>query len=130
MKPLLALVALLLAVPASAQSHVYTAADLGKPIVWTHGPTPEEWRSLVAHQFVAVPEYNGPIITIMNSSSAFDGPWTPIVHEAPWISQTYLGRSAFGGRRRAGAFRAGPSFTPDAPPAIVHRAPPTTQRRR
>jgi hypothetical protein len=61
--------------PAFAQVPVYTNADLGKPMKYPHKTTPEEFRSIVAHQFVYVPkvdprrDFEGPRVTIV--------PYTP-----------------------------------------------------
>jgi hypothetical protein len=58
---------------AFAQVPVYTNADLGKPLKHPHKTTPEEFRSIVAHQFVYVPkadrDFEGPRVTIV--------PYTP-----------------------------------------------------
>ena len=61
MKPILTFAALLLfAAPAVGQSHVYTNADIGKKLPRIDSITPERLESLRAHQFVFVPELQGP----------------------------------------------------------------------
>src|ERR1700737_3046229 len=67
----------LAAASASAQVPVYTNADLGKPLKHPHKTTPEEFRSIVAHQFVYVPKADPP------RDRDFDGPRVTIVPYTP-----------------------------------------------
>jgi hypothetical protein len=66
---------LLLALPAFAQSRVYTNADLDK-IPRTRTVTEEELAALRANQFVAVPERSGPVGIILGGST-HEGPFGP-----------------------------------------------------
>lgn len=72
MKLLPAALVLLTAVPASAQSRVYTNADLtSRPVTaWTVRVTPEELESLRQHQYHAPPTVrdDGPRVYVMGSS--------------------------------------------------------------
>jgi hypothetical protein len=68
---------LLIAAPAAAQTRVYTNADLGKPLTWSHTPTPEELSSLKARQFVAVPVIpEGPAVRVIDGDPSH-GPFGP-----------------------------------------------------
>jgi hypothetical protein len=73
-----AVACLLIAVPASAQSRVYTNADLGKPRTWSRTATAAELASLATHQFVAPPVFpDGPtVLTVAGDPS--HGPFGPL----------------------------------------------------
>jgi hypothetical protein len=95
---------------------VYTNADLGKPRhVLTPTLTPDEYRSLLAHQFVYVPArprwswYGGPSVAIAgNPSSPYDSfaalpaptrlDGTPYT-QPPWEMRAYVGRRFTPGER-------------------------------
>jgi hypothetical protein len=91
MKPGLSLVSLPLllsfAVPAFAQSHVYTNADLDKPLS-AHRPVPttETIEGLAAHQFALPDHYDGPhVVGVFSSPTAGPfGEFWPQIRE-PWV---------------------------------------------
>jgi len=70
----LPLIAMLLASsPAFGQSRVYTNADLGRPMSRAT-VTPEEWASLVAHQFRLPPapeRPTGPTVVVVDTTPTF-----------------------------------------------------------
>jgi hypothetical protein len=92
------------ALPAAAQSRLYTNADVRQTTVaWTRTPTAEELRGLEVRQFVYVPPASGPRTVILRSAPG-DGPfgtfapkipdrrldgslWT----DPPWEQRTYVG---------------------------------------
>jgi hypothetical protein len=109
--------AMLATAPALAQVPVYTNADLGKPRhVFTPALTADEYRSLLAHQFVYVPTRpswywfdHGPSVAIAATPSSpydsfaslpaptrLDG--TPYT-QPPWEMRAYVGRRFTPGER-------------------------------
>jgi hypothetical protein len=75
-------VCLLLAAPAAAQTRVYTNADLGKPLAWSHTPTPEEMASLIAKQFVPMLQIpDAPAVRTINGDPSH-GPFGPFAMSA------------------------------------------------
>jgi len=99
MKTITVLVALLCtAVPAGAQSKVYTNADLTtRPVTtWTRTVTPDELAGLKAREYVYVPERRtGPRVVILPNTPLFppfaatSEPTRPL--SEPWSMTTYLG---------------------------------------
>lgn len=69
----LCLVLVLIAAPALAQSHVYTAADLDQPRQHRVTVTAEQLASMVAHQFHAPLELTGPQVIIIGTASEIAG---------------------------------------------------------
>jgi len=104
---------LLIAVPASAQSPVYTNADLGKPRTWTRTATAAELASLAAHQFVAPPVFpDGPTVLVIAGDPSH-GPFGPLEltagrpldpnwQDAGWYGPGFATGSWFGGRSLSG----------------------------
>ena len=87
---------LLLAVPASAQSRVYTNADLDR-IPRTRTVTAEELAALRANQFVAVPERSGPVGIILGGST-HEGPFGPFYMPLSGpLDPYYYGSQPYGG---------------------------------
>ena len=78
MKIIIVLVAAVIAAPASAQSHVYGNADLGKPIATEARLSPEEAVRVLrgSHSIVDLTDYRspgrGPTIVVMGESTT---PW-------------------------------------------------------
>jgi hypothetical protein len=64
--------------PLSAQSHVYTNADLGKPLT-TDRPvvTAEELSALAARQFQPIPQYDGPYVVMASADPGVQPPGRP-----------------------------------------------------
>ncbi len=78
MKSGLLILALCLAAPAPApgQTHVYTNADLGRPLPPIEAVSPEILEAMAARQFSAPPQYpDGPIVFIIGDGRATAGPW-------------------------------------------------------
>ena len=108
MKTVTVLVGLLCtALPAAAQSRLYTNADLGT-VQRTHTMTAQELEGLKARQFVYVPARPAPRVHILRTEPS-DGPfgkfappipdrrldgslWT----DPPWMQITYLGHRGYG----------------------------------
>jgi hypothetical protein len=92
-----------LAVPALAQSHVYTNADLNRPLS-THRPVPtaETMEGLAAHQFVLPDHYDGPyVVGVFSSPTAGPfGEFWPQIREPRFdgspLSYSPFGYAAFG----------------------------------
>jgi hypothetical protein len=104
----LAVACLLIAVPAAAQSRVYTNADLGKPRTWSRTATAEQLASLAAHQFVAAPVIpDGPTVTII-PGEASHGPFGPL-EQAPGrpLDPFWQGNSWYGPGFAAGGWFGG-----------------------
>jgi hypothetical protein len=141
MKTLLIGAALFFATASSfAQVPVYTNADLGKPLKHPHKTTPEEFQSIVAHQFVYVPrvdlrrDFDGPRVTIV--------PYTPPAQYAlpptypldpSWYNQPayypfvyYGGAAGMRVREREGMRRRGGEERPGERP--TSRSPSTGRR--
>ena len=103
MKILPLITLLLVAMPAFAQSRVYTNADLTpRPMIWTRTVTAEELRSLEAHQFRLPTLPAAPQVTILPydpnwpfQTSTLDAIAKPLFE--PWYTTTYLGHG-YGGR--------------------------------
>jgi len=100
MKTMALLVGLLLtAVPAAAQSRVYTNADLApRPVTaWTQTVTPAELAGLKAREFVYVPARRpgaGPRVVILRDTPLF-APFEPTRPlSEPWSMTTYLGHGS------------------------------------
>ena len=97
MKTITVLVALLCtALPAAAQSRLYTNADLGK-VVRTRTVTPDELAGLQAREFVYVQDRRpqGPRVVILRDTPLFP-PFAPTSEPTrplsePWSMTTYLG---------------------------------------
>ena len=112
---------LLTAASAFAQVPVYTNADLGKPLKHPHKTTPEEFQSIVAHQFVYVPkvhprrDFDGPRVTIVPYPPPAQYALPPTYPLDPsWYSQQafypfvyYGGRAGVRVREREGMRRGG-----------------------
>jgi hypothetical protein len=150
----LAVACLLIAVPAAAQSRVYTNADLGKPRTWSRTATAEQLASLAAHQFVAPPEIpDGPTVMII-AGQASHGPFGPLEltpgrpldpnwQGTGWYGPGFAAGGWFGGgglsRDRYDDIDAGPrgrgrstptSTTPVPPRGRIERTPPTPRAAR
>jgi hypothetical protein len=86
------------AAPAMAQSHVYTNADLNKPLS-THRPvpTPETIESLAAHQFTLPEHYDGPyVVGVFSSPTAGPfGEFWPQIRD-PWVDGSSFSYAPFG----------------------------------
>lgn len=102
MTKVLLLLAFFPAAPVIAQVPVYSNATLGTPPAMRHVLTPEEYRSLLAHQFVYVPpgpswrERPGPRVGVstwtMPTAAALRQ--TPS-YAQPWSMWSYTGRHPF-----------------------------------
>jgi hypothetical protein len=115
-----AVVCLLLAAPAAAQTRVYTNADLGKPLTWTHTPTPEEMASLIANQFVPMPHIpEAPAVRTINGDPSHGpfGPFELSAYTQPLDPNWYdIGLGYWGGY-------GGPGFITSYPPGRGKRGP-------
>lgn len=84
---------LLMAGPAFGQSHVYTNADLGKPLARITTVTPEQLEEMAAHQFRLPPAIpNGPTFIVIGSrtpppQSEWRGPYDPSPLDWGWQNQ-------------------------------------------
>jgi hypothetical protein len=121
--------------PAVAQSHVYTNADLNKPLS-THRPVPtaETMEALAAHQFALAEHYDGPyVVGVFSSPTAGPfGEFWPQIQE-PWLdgsplSYTPFGYAAFGPRTYFGRSQAPLTRSPlhahrstDTRPGVRHQ---------
>jgi hypothetical protein len=120
MKTIPILVALVLtALPATAQSRVYTNADLTSgAVTWTRTVTAEELRGLEARQFrsAAAPERpvrgDGPTVTVVPHTpwfppfAATSEPTRPL--SEPWSMTTYLGHGGYHDARPRAVVGRGP----------------------
>ena len=101
---------ILASAPAFSQSHTYTNADLGKPLPRTHAVNPSELEWLLAHQYVYVPEADGPTVTFVDSRGADQGelnaPLEPMWEPAP-LGVPY-GYGWYGGYGPYGSLEHGP----------------------
>ena len=62
--------------PARGQTHVYTNADLGRPLPPIEAVSPEVLAAMAARQFSAPPQYpDGPIVFIIGDGRPTAGPW-------------------------------------------------------
>ncbi|HEY1909971.1 MAG TPA: hypothetical protein VGG73_03555 [Vicinamibacterales bacterium] len=78
MKTRVFVLTLCLAAPISAraQSHVYTNADLGRPLPEVGTASPEILAAMAARQFSAPPQYpEGPIVFVIGDGRPTAGPW-------------------------------------------------------
>ncbi len=78
MKSGLLVLTLCLAAPtlAHGQTHVYTNADLGRPLPPIEAVSPEILAAMAARQFSAPPQYpDGPIVFIIGDGRPTAGPW-------------------------------------------------------
>ena len=105
----LRLLLLSFATPALAQSHVYTNADLNKPLS-THRPvpTPETMESLATHQYTLPEHYDGPyVVGVFSSPTAGPfGEFWPQIRDR-WVDGSSFSYApfeypAFGPRRYFG----------------------------
>jgi hypothetical protein len=72
------------AAPARAQSHVYTNADLGRPLDRTVTVSPEILEGMTARQFTLPPMYpSAPTVVIIGDGRATAGPWE-------WPPEAYI----------------------------------------
>jgi hypothetical protein len=95
---LLSFLLLSFAVPAFAQSHVYTNADLNKPLSTRRPiPTAETIEGLAAHQFVLPDHYDGPyVVGVFSSPTAGPfGEFWPQIRE-PLLDGSSLSYAPFG----------------------------------
>jgi hypothetical protein len=136
---LLAAALLLTTAPAFAQVPVLTNADLGKHVPQRIVLTPEQWQSLVAHQFVYVPsprhEWGGARVTIIPDSTPH--PYIPPTYplQPPFYMSTsvgpyfgpYAGYSLY--REHFGARRTEPAGRPLDGFGLVRRAVRAAHRR-
>jgi hypothetical protein len=94
----LPLLLLSFAVPALAQSHVYTNADLNKPLSTNRPvPTAETMEGLAAHQFALTDHYDGPhVVGVFSSPTAGPfGEFWPQIRE-PWVDGSAVPYAPFG----------------------------------
>lgn len=136
MKTLIVAIAVMCAVlPTSAQSRLYTNADLGKKAVAEKPQLTEaQLRGLQARQFVHVPEPTGPRVVSTGSNTA-DGPfgkfadpipdrrldgslWT----DPPWEMRAYVGHGYYGRSYGHGGYGRPAPATTDRQP-VTHRRP-------
>jgi hypothetical protein len=85
------LLVLSLAMPAREQSHVYTNADLNKPLSTRRPvPTAETIEGLAAHQFVLPDHYDGPyVVGVFSSPTAGPfGEFWPQIRES-WDGSSF-----------------------------------------
>src|SRR6185295_17570965 len=104
---------LLTALPAAAQSRVYTNRDLTpRPVTaWTRTVTAEELRGLATRQFRLPPPLppDGPTVVILPDTPLF-APFEPTRPlSEPWSMTTYLGRGVGHGYGHGQAGPAGPA---------------------
>jgi hypothetical protein len=74
----LLILTLCLVAPATArgQAHVYTNADLGRPLPPIEAVSPEILAAMAARQFSAPPQYpDGPFVFIIGDGRPTAGPW-------------------------------------------------------
>jgi hypothetical protein len=98
MPAVLPLLLLSFAVPAFAQSPVYTNADLNKPLsVRRPVPTAETMEGLAAHQFALPDHYDGPhVVGVFSSPTAGPfGEFWPQIRE-PWLDGSSLSYAPLG----------------------------------
>ena len=99
---------LLIAVPAFAQSRVYTNADLGKPRTWAHTATADDLAALAARQFVAPPIFPDSPTVLLIPGDPSHGPFGPFEttpalpldpnwQNIPWYGGGYIGGGWYGG---------------------------------
>jgi hypothetical protein len=149
MKTTILILLLFVASPAVGQVRVWTNADLGKPLTHPHTTTPEEWRSIVAHQFVYVPTADpepadGPHVSViryipptayaLRPTYPLDPSWYNPNPYAPWSYLGYAyGRLGPGGlfhgdvRRRRESGPRPPAASPPPASRPPETAPVTTR---
>ncbi|MCM3881859.1 MAG: hypothetical protein ND807_17260 [Vicinamibacterales bacterium] len=92
----------LLAKPVAGQAPVYTNADLGRPLRHAHSITDEEYRGILARQFVYVPPAplewaSGPRVTVVPHTPP-PPPQFPVSYwETPYYADPYPAPLWFGG---------------------------------
>ncbi|MEZ5284739.1 MAG: hypothetical protein R2712_08025 [Vicinamibacterales bacterium] len=103
----------LVAAQASAQTRVYTNADLARPLDRSRTPSADDLASMAARQFVAPPIVpDGPTVTVFGGDPT-EGPFGPLHQSAGrpldpfWRPAAIWGYGyGFGGARRSSSDRA------------------------